>query len=175
MEKLIAMTENKNLSLIVAVADNWAIGKDNSLLWHISDDLKRFKALTTGHCIVMGRKTYESFPKRPLPNRRNIVITHGDGSGLEGCEVVHSVQEALEQCESDEQPFIIGGATVYCQFLPFVARIYLTRVFATFDADTFFPPIDMEEFREISASEIFTDEKSGLRYQYLEYERVKEK
>ena len=172
MEKLTAMTENKNLSLIVAVADNWAIGKDNSLLWHISDDLKRFKALTTGHCIVMGRKTYESFPKRPLPNRRNIVITHGDGSGLEGCEVVHSVQEALEQCESDEQPFIIGGATVYRQFLPFVARIYLTKVFATFDADTFFPPIDTEEFREVSASEIFTDEKSGLRYQYLEYERV---
>lgn len=172
MEKLIAMTENKNLSLLVAVADNWAIGKDNSLLWHISDDLKRFKALTTGHCIIMGRKTYESFPKRPLPNRRNIVITHGDGSGLEGCEVVHSVQEALEQCESDEQPFIIGGATVYGQFLPFVARIYLTKVFATFDADTFFPPIDTEEFREVSASEIFTDEKSVLRYQYLEYERV---
>ena len=166
------MTENNNLSLIVAVADNWAIGKDNSLLWHISDDLKRFKALTTGHCIIMGRKTYESFPKRPLPNRRNIVITHGDGSGLEGCEVVHSVQEALEQCQSDEQPFIIGGATVYLQFLPFVVRIYLTKVFATFDADTFFPPIDMEEFREVSASEIFTDEKSGLRYQYLEYERV---
>ena len=134
------MTENKNLSLIVAVADNWAIGKDNSLLWHISDDLKRFKALTTGHCIIMGRKTYESFPKRPLPNRRNIVITHGDGTGLEGCEVVHSVQEALEQCESDEQPFIIGGATVYRQFLPFVARIYLTKVFATFDADTFSRP-----------------------------------
>ena len=137
-------------------------------------DLKRFKALTTGHCIIMGRKTYESFPKRPLPNRRNIVITHGDGSRLEGCDVVHSVQEALEQCESDEHPFIIGGTTVYRQFLPFVARIYLTRVFATFDADTFFPPIDTEEFREVSASEIFTDEKSGLRYQYLEYEKVKD-
>ena len=172
MEKPTVMTENKNLSLIVAVAENGAIGKNNDLLWHISDDLKRFKALTTGHCIIMGRKTYESFPKRPLPNRRNIVITHGDGSGLEGCEVVHSVQEALEQCESDEQPFIIGGATVYRQFLPFVARIYLTKVFATFDADTFFPPIDTEEFREISASEILTDEKSGLRYQYLEYERL---
>ena len=165
------MTPQSNLSLIVAVAENGAIGKNNDLLWHISADLKHFKALTTGHCIIMGRKTYESFPKRPLPNRRNIVITHGDGSGLEGCEVVHSVQEALEQCESDEQPFIIGGATVYRQFLPFVARIYLTRVFATFDADTFFPPIDTEEFREVSASEIFTDEKSGLRYQYLEYQR----
>ena len=172
MEKPTAMTENKNLSLIVAVADNWAIGKDNSLLWHISDDLKRFKALTTGHCIIMGRKTYESFPKRPLPNRRNIVITHGNGSGLEGCEVVHSVQEALEQCESDEQPFIIGGATVYRQFLPFVARIYLTRVFATFDADTFFPEIDLSQFEQTAASEVFTDEKSGLRYQFLEYRRI---
>ncbi|MBP5757847.1 MAG: dihydrofolate reductase [Bacteroidales bacterium] len=166
------MTENKNLSLIVAVADNWAIGKDNSLLWHISDDLKRFKALTTGHCIIMGRKTYESFPKRPLPNRRNIVITHGDGSGLEGCEVVHSVQEALEQCESDEQPFIIGGATVYRQFLPFVDKIFLTKVFATFEADTFFPEIDLSQFEQTAASEVFTDEKSGLRYQFLEYRRI---
>lgn len=172
MEKLIAMTENKNLSLIVAVAENWAIGKDNNLLWHISDDLRRFKTLTTGHCIIMGRKTYESFPKRPLPNRRNIVITSNMKYHDEGCEVVHSVQEALEQCESDEQPFIIGGATVYGQFLPFVAKIYLTKVFATFEADTFFPPINPEEFREVSVSEVFTDEKSGLRYQHLEYQKI---
>ena len=172
MEKLTAMTENQNLSLIVAVTENWAIGKDNNLLWHISNDLKRFKALTTGHCIVMGRKTYESFPKRPLPNRRNIVITNNMNYCDEGCEVVHSVQEAMEHCKSDEQPFVIGGASVYLQFLPLVAKIYLTKVFATFEADTFFPPIDTDVFKEISASEIFTDEKSGLRYQYLEYQKI---
>ena len=166
------MTENKNLSLIVAVADNWAIGKNNDLLWHISDDLKHFKALTTGHCIIMGRKTYESFPKRPLPNRRNIVITNNMDYREEGCEVVHSVQEALEQCKSDEQPFIIGGATVYRQFLPFVDKIFLTKVFATFEADTFFPEIDLSQFEQTAASEVFTDEKSGLRYQFLEYRRI---
>ena len=172
MEKPTAMTENKNLSLIVAVADNWAIGKDNSLLWHISDDLRRFKALTTGHCIIMGRKTYESFPKRPLPNRRNIVITSNMEYHDEGCEVVHSIQEALEHCKSDEQPFIIGGATVYRQFLPLVNKIYLTKVFATFEADTFFPEIDISQFEQTAASEVFTDEKTGLRYQFLEYRRI---
>ena len=166
------MTPQSNLSLIVAVADNWAIGKDNNLLWHISADLKHFKALTTGHCIIMGRKTYESFPKRPLPNRRNIVITNNKDYCEEGCEVVHSVEEAIALCKDDEQSFVIGGATVYTQFLPFVDKIFLTKVFATFEADTFFPPIDTDVFKEISASDIFTDEKSGLRYQYLEYQKI---
>jgi len=166
------MTPQSNLSLIVAVAENGAIGKNNDLLWHISADLKHFKALTTGHCIIMGRKTYESFPKRPLPNRRNVVITNNMDYREEGCEVVHSVEEAIALCKDDEQSFVIGGATVYRQFLPLVNKLYLTKVFATFDADTFFPPIDKEEFREVSASEIFTDEKSGLRYQFLEYRRI---
>ena len=166
------MTPQSNLSLIVAVADNWAIRKDNNLLWHISADLKHFKALTTGHCIIMGRKTYESFPKRPLPNRRNIVITNNKDYCEEGCEVVHSVEEAIALCKDDEQSFVIGGATVYTQFLPFVDKIFLTKVFATFEADTFFPPIDTDVFKEISASDIFTDEKSGLRYQYLEYQKI---
>ncbi|MBR5029349.1 MAG: dihydrofolate reductase, partial [Bacteroidales bacterium] len=120
------MTPQNNLSLIVAVADNFAIGKDNDLLWHISADLKHFKALTTGHCIIMGRKTYESFPKRPLPNRRNVVITNNMDYCEEGCEVVHSVEEAIALCKDDEQSFVIGGATVYRQFLPLVNKIYLT-------------------------------------------------
>ena len=166
------MTPQSNLSLIVAVADNWAIGKDNNLLWHISADLKHFKALTTGHCIIMGRKTYESFPKRPLPNRRNIVITNNKDYCEEGCEVVHSVEEAIALCKDDEQSFVIGGATVYTQFLPFVDKIFLTKVFATFDADTFFPEIDLSQFEQTAASEVFTDEKSGLRYQFLEYRRI---
>lgn len=167
------MTPQSNLSLIVAVAENGAIGKNNDLLWHISADLKHFKALTTGHCIIMGRKTYESFPKRPLPNRCNIVITNNMDYREDGCEVVHSVEEAIALCKDDEQSFVIGGATVYTQFLPFVDKIFLTKVFATFDADTFFPEIDMSQFEQTAASEIFTDEKSGLRYQFLEYQRSK--
>lgn len=166
------MTPQSNLSLIVAVAENDAIGKNNDLLWHISADLKHFKALTTGHCIIMGRKTYESFPKRPLPNRRNIVITNNMDYCEEGCEVVHSVEEAIALCKDDEQSFVIGGATVYRQFLPLVNKIYLTKVFATFEADTFFPEIDLSQFEQTAASEVFTDEKSGLRYQFLEYRRI---
>lgn len=166
------MTPQSNLSLIVAVAENGAIGKNNDLLWHISADLKHFKALTTGHCIIMGRKTYESFPKRPLPNRRNIVITNNMDYCEEGCEVVHSVEEAIALCKDDEQSFVIGGATVYRQFLPFVDKIFLTKVFATFEADTFFPEIDLSQFEQTAASEVFTDEKSGLRYQFLEYRRI---
>ena len=166
------MTPQSNLSLIVAVAENGAIGKNNDLLWHISADLKHFKALTTGHCIIMGRKTYESFPKRPLPNRRNIVITNNMDYREEGCEVVHSVEEAIALCKDDEQSFVIGGATVYRQFLPLVNKIYLTKVFATFEADTFFPEIDLSQFEQTAASEVFTDEKSGLRYQFLEYRRI---
>lgn len=166
------MTPQYNLSLIVAVAENGAIGKNNDLLWHISADLKHFKALTTGHCIIMGRKTYKSFPKRPLPNRRNIVITNNMDYREEGCEVVHSVEEAIALCKDDEQSFVIGGATVYRQFLPFVDKIFLTKVFATFEADTFFPEIEMSQFEQTAASEVFTDEKSGLRYQFLEYRRI---
>jgi dihydrofolate reductase len=166
------MTPQSNLSLIVAVAENGAIGKNNDLLWHISADLKHFKALTTGHCIIMGRKTYESFPKRPLPNRRNIVITNNMDYCEEGCEVVHSVEEAIALCKDDEQSFVIGGATVYTQFLPLVNKLYLTKVFATFEADTFFPEIDLSQFEQTAASEVFTDEKSGLRYQFLEYRRI---
>lgn len=166
------MTPQSNLSLIVAVAENGAIGKNNDLLWHISADLKHFKALTTGHCIIMGRKTYESFPKRPLPNRRNVVITNNMDYRKEGCEVVHSVEEAIALCKDDEQSFVIGGATVYRQFLPLVNKLYLTKVFATFEADTFFPEIDLSQFEQTAASEVFTDEKSGLRYQFLEYRRI---
>ncbi|MBO4371715.1 MAG: dihydrofolate reductase, partial [Bacteroidales bacterium] len=146
------MTPQSNLSLIVAVAENGAIGKNNDLLWHISADLKHFKALTTGHCIIMGRKTYESFPKRPLPNRRNVVITNNMDYCEEGCEVVHSVEEAIALCKDDEQSFVIGGATVYRKFVPLVNNIYLTTVFATFEADTFFPEIDLSQFEQTAAS-----------------------
>lgn len=166
-------TENKHISLIVAYAENMAIGKGNDLLWHISDDLKRFKALTTGHCIIMGRKTYESFPKRPLPNRRNIVITRNPNPNLDGCETVHSLEEAIHACPEGEEIFIIGGASVYEQSIGLVQTMYVTKVFGNFEAEKFFPTFDAKDFAVVSQSEVHHDEKSGLDYQYLEYRRIR--
>ena len=165
--------DNKHISLIVAFAENLAIGKNNDLLWHISDDLKRFKKLTTGHCIVMGRKTYESFPKRPLPNRRNIVITKNLNSSLEGCEVAHSLKEALDICPNDDEIFIIGGASIYEQAIDLVQTMYVTKVFGEFEAEKFFPKFNERDFMVVSQSEIFVDEKSGLKFQYIEYQRIR--
>lgn len=138
------MTE-KQITMIVAVAENGAIGKDNNLLWHISGDLKRFKAITTGHSIIMGRKTYLSFPKRPLPDRKNIILTHGD-TEFDGAFTAKNIDEALALCESDEV-FIIGGESIYRQFLPYTTKIYLTRVHREYEADTFFPELNMEEWK----------------------------
>ncbi len=138
------MTE-KQITMIVAVAENGAIGKDNNLLWHISGDLKRFKAITTGHSIIMGRKTYLSFPKRPLPDRKNIILTHGD-TEFDGAFTAKNIDEALALCDSDEV-FIIGGESIYRQFLPYTTKIYLTRVHREYEADTFFPELNMEEWK----------------------------
>lgn len=160
-----------HLSVIVAQASNRAIGKDNALLWHLSDDLRRFKALTTGHAIVMGRKTYESLPKRPLPRRRNLVISHDTAFRPEGAEVVHSVAELLHSVADEEETFVIGGAQVYSLLLPYADRIYLTQVYADFDADVFFPVVDLSLFALESQTEVMQDERSGLRYNYLNYVR----
>lgn len=144
----ISITEKKTsivngLTLIVAAGENDAIGKDNKLIWHLSDDLKRFKSLTSGHCIIMGRKTFETFPK-PLPNRTHIVITRQQNYQVpQGVVVVHDLNAALEAAKNDSQPFIIGGGEIYKQAMPFASKIELTRVHETFEADTFFPKIDL--------------------------------
>ena len=130
-----------NISIIVAIAQNNAIGKDNDLIWHISDDLKRFKALTSGHTVIMGRNTWNSLPRRPLPKRRNIVLTHDVTFAEEGAEVAHSLQQVLDMVRDEEEAFIMGGAAVYRQFLPFVNHIYVTWVWQDFDADVYFPVI----------------------------------
>ena len=161
-----------NLSLIVAVAQNWAIGKDNQLLWHISDDLKRCKALTTGHPVIMGRKTFESLPQKPLPNRQNIVITSSPDFEYEGVVVVNSIDQLIETIPTDQETFLIGGALLYSQLLPYVAKMYVTKVYKDFDADAFFPEIKEQEFRAINISPRQTDEKSGLQYEYIDYVRV---
>lgn len=169
---MIDINKKPNLSIIVAMADNRAIGKDNDLLWHLSDDLKRFKKLTTGHPVVMGRKTWESLPKRPLPGRRNIVFTQNPDYEVSGAEVVHSVNglfDALKGC--DDEVFVMGGASIYEMLLPFTNRLYVTHVYRDFDADVYFPTIDMSEFTLVSLGEPMFDEESGLDYAYEEYDR----
>lgn len=141
------------LSIIVAIASDGAIGRANDLLWHLPADLKRFKELTTGHTILMGRKTFESLPRGPLPNRRNIIISRSLPT-QPGAEIYPTIQQAMEACASDEEVFIIGGGEIYRQLLPNTERIYLTRVQASFpDAEVFFPELDptewIEEAREV--------------------------
>jgi dihydrofolate reductase len=163
----------KTISIIVAVAENLAIGKDNQLLWHISEDLKRFKKLTTGHTIVMGKKTFESLPVRPLPNRTSIVITDIPGEKTEGCVMAYSIEEAIRLCPENEESFIIGGGSVYRQFLPLADKFYLTLVHQPFEADTFFPEIDYSKWNLISKEDYPADEKCPYNYSYLIMERKK--
>lgn len=137
------------LSLIVAVAQNGVIGDRNALLWHISEDLKHFKALTSGHPVVMGRKTYESLG-RPLPNRTNVVISRQELE-IPGCRVVHSLDEALALFPGDEEVFIIGGAQIYAEALPRADRFYLTRVFHDYEGDTRFPEWNEAQWRLVSS------------------------
>ncbi len=161
----------KHISIIVAVAENNAIGKGNKLLWHISDDLKRFKRLTTGHPVVMGKKTYESLPVKPLPNRTNVVISDIEGELIKGCEMAYSIEEAIEKCPDNEESFIIGGGSVYRQFMPFADKLYITKVHKAFDADTFFPEINENEWQLIERKETEPDENNDFNFSYLTYTR----
>ncbi len=163
--------KEKTLSIIVAVAENMAIGKDNQLLWYISDDLKRFKRITSGHPVIMGKRTWESLPVRPLPGRMNIVLTDVPGEEIEGAVTVHSLEEAVERCPAGEECFIIGGGSVYRQFLPFADKLYITRVNRAFEADTFFPEINEKEWKLVSREEIRDDPSVPFTYDYLIYER----
>jgi dihydrofolate reductase len=162
---------SSNPTIIVAVAENNAIGKDNQLLWHLSDDLKHFKSLTSGHHIIMGRKTFESFPK-PLPNRTHIVITNqNDYKVPHGIIVVNSLKEALDVAKEDPQPFIIGGGEIYKQSLTVVNKIELTRVHHNFEADTFFPVINTSIWKETSNLYHMKDDKNEFDYSFISYTR----
>lgn len=160
-----------NLSLIVAMAQNGAIGKDNDLLWHISDDLKHFKALTTGHPVIMGRRTFESLPFKPLSKRRNIVLTHDVSFSHEGVESVHTLDDLFRSIDGEDEAFVIGGGTVYKLLLPYVSRLYITWVYQDFEADTYFPSISLSEYQQISATPRQTDPTSGLMYSFVNYQR----
>lgn len=153
------------LSIVVAIAENNAIGKDNQLLWHLPADLKHFKQITTGHTIIMGRKTYDSIG-RPLPNRRNIVITRSQGLEIPGIEVVNHLDEAVGLCSNEAEVFIIGGAEIYKLALARTNRIYLTRVHKSYDADAFFPEIDTNTWEETAVERHEPDEKNSLAYTF---------
>lgn len=162
--------ERPLISAIVAAAENNAIGKDNQLLWHLPNDLRFFKRNTTGHPIIMGRKTYESVGK-PLPNRRNIIITRQTGYAVEGAEVVHSLGEALDSCSGEPEVFVLGGAEIYEQALPFVDRIYLTRVHAELPGDSFFPELNEQEWQLASAESHPADDRHAYSYTFRIYKR----
>lgn len=154
------------ITMIAAAGENNELGKDNGLLWHLPDDFKRFKQLTTGHYIIMGRKTFESFPK-PLPNRIHLVITRNKDYKKEGAVVVHSMEEALKISDKDNQAFIIGGGEIYKMGLPFAEKIELTRVHGTFeDADTFFPNFPIAEWELVTNVEHGKDEKHKYSFTY---------
>ena len=157
----------KKITLIVAASSNNAIGKDNDLLWRLSEDLKRFKKLTSGHAIIMGRKTFESLPKA-LPNRTNIVITRNQDYTATGAVVCSSIEEALEIAKEDEQPFIIGGGEIYKQAFPIADCLELTRVHKDYEGDTFFPEID-ETLWELTQEDHYLTE--SLPYSFLTYQK----
>lgn len=153
------------VSSIVAISENNAIGKDNQLLWRLPADLKHFKEITTGHPVIMGRKTYESVG-RPLPNRRNILITRNTALQIEGVEVVNTLEQALALCEGTEEVFIVGGAEIYKMAMPVTDQIFLTVVKGVFDADTFFPVLDPEVWKETEAVSFEPDEKNAYGYTF---------
>lgn len=160
------------ISIIAAIAENRAIGKNNQLLWHISDDLRRFKQLTSGHTVIMGRNTWNSLPVKPLPQRKNIIITNHPKDCFTGCKMVKSLDEALEECSPGGECFIIGGALVYRQFMPLAEKLYITRIDKPFDGDTFFPVINSNEWEIVEESEWFEMPDGSFNYRFENYERI---
>ena len=162
------------ISIIVAIAKDNVIGKDNKLLWHISEDLKRFKRITTNKKMIMGRKTFQSLPG-VLPNREHIVITRDKNFKFASDKVtiVHDLNSLLEMyLNCEEEIFIIGGAEIYKQFLPYAQKLYLTKIEEAFEGDTYFPQINFDEFKAEYTSEQFTDEKNGLHYTFVDLKRI---
>ena len=160
------------VSIIVATGKNNEIGIAGNLLCYLPADLKHFKKITSGHTVIMGRKTFQSLPKGPLPNRRNIVISRNVHLKIEGTEVYSSLDYAFIRLIAEDEVFIIGGAQIYEQALPIIDKIYLTKIHADFPkADVFFPNIDLSVWRETNRETFFADEKNPYPFSFLEYER----
>ena len=158
------------ITVIAAVAENNALGKENQLLWHLPDDFKRFKTLTSGHYIIMGRKTFESFPK-PLPNRTHVIISRQANYQPEGCIVVNSLEQAIEACPKTEEVFIIGGGEIYRQSIAVADKLDLTKVHATFEADTYFPEVDLSQWRLVFEEYHPKDERHDFAFTFQTYLR----
>jgi dihydrofolate reductase len=159
------------ISIIVAVSDDWGIGKDNELLWHISEDLKRFRRLTSGNTVIMGKKTWESLPKRPLAGRKNVVLTDNPEESIENAVTAYSIKDALSKCGADEEIFIIGGGSIYRQFMPLADRLYITHVHKKAPADIYFPEIDPGIWIIAEKEEFGADENNIIPYTYAVYKR----
>ncbi|HBC78903.1 MAG TPA: dihydrofolate reductase [Bacteroidales bacterium] len=159
------------ISIIVAVSDDYGIGKDNDLLWHIPEDMRRFRKLTMGKTIIMGKRTWESLPKKPLPGRNNIVITDIPGECIDCSVTAYSIEDALSKCRSEEEVFVIGGGSVYRQFMPIADRLYITHVHKKAPADIYFPKIDKRRWRIIEKEEYISEDDKKIPYSYVIYER----
>jgi dihydrofolate reductase len=159
------------ISIIVAVSEDWGIGKDNELLWHISEDLKRFKRLTSGETVIMGKKTWESLPRKPLSGRKNIVLTDNPKESIENSVTAYSIEDALSKCGQDEEIFIIGGGSVYRQFMPIADRLFITHVHKKTSADVYFPEIDPEIWEVAGEEEFRSNETNAIPYTYRIYKR----
>ena len=162
------MSKKKNITIIAAISENNVLGKNNKLIWHIPDDLKRFKKLTIGHSVIMGRKTFESMNKA-LPERKNIILTRNKNYKAKGILIAHNVQEALNYCENDNQPFIIGGGEIYNLFLNISDKIELTRIHKLYNGDAFFPEILKKKWRLINSKKNNFNNDKSLKFSYLTY------
>jgi dihydrofolate reductase len=162
-----------NLSIIVALGENNEIGRENKLLVHLPNDMKRFKQLTLNTTVMMGENTYHSLQVKPLPKRRNIVLSFDREQQFFGCEMAFSIDDALEMTKDDNSVFVIGGASVYKQLLPLVSKLYLTKINATFaDADAFFPEIDFSQWKQTEKIVCNADERHLYNYTYCTYNRI---
>jgi dihydrofolate reductase len=159
------------VSIIVAIAQNGTIGDKNSLLWHIKEDMRFFRTTTSGHAVIMGRKTFESLGSKPLPKRKNIVITRADRD-FEGAFTAHSLEEAIAMAEGDEEIFIIGGAQIYAEALSVADRMYITRVERDYEGDTSFPDIDYSKWRLVSEERHERGEEFDAPFAFLCYDRA---
>ena len=163
------MVKNE-LTIIAAASTNNVIGFNNKLIWNIPNDLKRFKELTLGHSVIMGRKTFESLPN-PLPKRRNIIVTKNKDYSRNGIEVTSNIEDAIDLCKSDSQPFIIGGGEIYSQTIEIVDKIELTRVYKDYQGDAFFPDIPLDKFELAKELVNYSDDDSSTKYSFLTYIR----
>jgi len=162
------------ISIIVAIAEKGAIGEKNGLLWKLPNDMKRFKELTTGHTVIMGRKTYESLPKGALPDRTNVVITRNTGASFERCEVFHDLTTAIDKHKNEKEIFIIGGANIYEQAMIYADKLYITNVHHFFEnADTFFPEINKNEWIITNSEDFQCDDKHLFPYTFETYIKKK--